>query len=113
MIPISDTIAMQTAAQATGNGTPAITADRALLAAQVSGTFVGTVTWEATIDGTNWIAIAARTMADQSTYATTATAPGLFAIPCAGLQAVRARVSAYTSGSITVTARATTAAVSP
>jgi hypothetical protein len=108
MIPISDVIAMQAAAAATGNGTPAIVADRALLAAQVSGTFSATITWEGTADGSNWIGLQARSMAGGD-LALTATAAGVYLIPCAGLQQVRARISAYTSGSVTVNARATTA----
>ena len=106
MLPPSDKLAMQTAAAATGNGTPAITADRAALVMQIAGTFVGTVTFEATIDDTNWIAVQVANL-NNGAVTTTATAPGLFACMVAGLHAVRARVSAWTSGTITVTGIAT------
>ena len=56
---------------------------------QVTGTFVGTVAFEGSLDGTNYVSLA------------TATAPGKY-----GNQEpwywVRANVTAYTSGSITV-----------
>lgn len=102
---------MQSAAAATGNGTAvdcinpndgAITT----LTAQVTGTFVGTVTFEGTIDGTTWVAIGFTSLADMTTIATTAAAAGIFRATVLGLKQVRARVSAYTSGTITVTATA-------
>jgi len=77
--------------------------DLASLVMQVVGTFVGTVTFEATVDQTNWVAIQAVNLNDGSA-ATTATAPGLYACRVVGLKQVRARISAYTSGSITVAA---------
>lgn len=94
----------QSAAGATGNGTAFDVAGLALVTVQVTGTFVGTVTFEGTIDGSNWIAILARSVVDGAT-ATTATAPGIYQLPVAGLEQVRARVSAYTSGSITAIGR--------
>ncbi len=108
MVPVSQQIAMQAAAGATGNGTAIITADAAALVMQIAGTFVGTVSFEANIDNTNWVAIQAVNLGDGS-VATTATASGLFGCIVAGLYAVRARVSAWTSGTITVTGLATTA----
>lgn len=100
--------ALQAAADATGNGTALDVAGFSQVVLQVSGTFSGTITWEATVDGTNWIAVA---LADLNSTtrarATTATAVGLYLLDTiAGLQKVRARVSAYTSGNITVTANA-------
>ena len=58
---------------------------------QVTGTFVGTVAFEATIDGTNWEELG------------TATAEGLTHYTGKLVSSVRANVTAYTSGSITVT----------
>lgn len=101
---------LQSAAAATGNGTAITTTDvnngaYSALTMQVSGTFVGTVTFEGTVDATNWVALLC-TSVTAGTTATTATAPGVVRVDCSGLAQVRARVSAYTSGAITVTATA-------
>lgn len=99
---------LQSAAAATGNGTPVTCTaggegGYATLTAQVQGITTATITWEATVDGTNWIAIQAIPLAT-GTAATTATADGIFRINVTGLVSVRARISAYTSGTINVTA---------
>lgn len=96
---------LQNAAAATGNGTPLNTMDkRGYLSVLVSGTFVGTVTFEGTVDGTNWFAVGLKTWADGAAV-TTATAAGQFKLPLDLLiSKFRARVSAYTSGAITVVA---------
>lgn len=91
----------QSAAAATGNGTALDVGGLAIVGIQVTGTFVGTVTFEGTIDGSTWATIAARNMSDGAAVAT-ATAAGLYQVPVAGLVQIRARISAYTSGSITV-----------
>lgn len=101
---------LQSAAAATGNGAAITLTDPdngalGTLTMQVSGTFVGTVTFEGTVDGSNWIALLC-TNVNAGTTATTATAVGIFRVDCSGLAQVRARVSAYTSGAITVTATA-------
>jgi len=99
-------VTMQDAADATGNGNelPLIaqygTFDE--VAFQVSGTFVGTVTFEGTVDGTNWVAVEVQSATDVSVTATTATAAGIHFLTPAIYASVRARVSAYTSGEITV-----------
>ena len=71
---------------------------------QVSGTFVGTVTFEATIDGDNWVSVEGASVGDSTSLSTTATAPGIWRISVLGLSTIRARISAYTSGAITVLA---------
>lgn len=100
-------VVMQSAAVATGNGTSiscteiesgALTS----LTAQVTGITTATITWEATIDGTNWVAVQFTNLND-GTAATTATANGLYRATVLGLVSVRARISAWTSGTITVT----------
>ena len=99
---------LQAAAAATGDGTALSVAGFSSVALQLSGTFVGTVTWEGTVDGANWIALAVADLNSTTrARATTATAPGLFLLDgVGGLQRLRARVSAYTSGNVTVTANA-------
>lgn len=64
------------------------------------GSFSGVVTFEATIDGTTWVACAANTAAAPASVITTTTAMGLFQIPCSGYKIVRARFSTATAGSI-------------
>jgi hypothetical protein len=79
-----------------------------------------TYLWEATIDGTNYFAVPA--FAEFQLLAATATAEqfvpsvvvgtthsGAYALGVTGFRRVRLRVSAYTSGNITVAARATQA----
>lgn len=69
---------------------------------QVSGTFVATVIFESTIDGTNWFAINAVPLPSGVNVATAATAPGQWQIDVAACTQMRVRCSAYTSGTATV-----------
>ena len=108
--PVSQKVTMQNAAAATGNGTALIVADRASVTLQITGTFVGTITIEGTVDDTNWVALACMNLNTRA-VATTATAPAILNTLAAGLSQIRARVSAFTSGTITVTGIATSAAV--
>lgn len=105
---------MQVAAAATGAGTAIDTThpDSGVMtdvAVQVTGTFVGTVQFEGTVDGSNWVAVQATNL-NSGAAATTATAPGLFRINSKGLLKVRANITAYTSGAVTVTGLAVKAA---
>jgi hypothetical protein len=72
------------------------------LTAQVVGITTATITWEGTVDGTNWVSILA-TNQTSAAAAATATANGIYAMTVRGLRQVRARISAYTAGTITVT----------
>jgi hypothetical protein len=94
---------LQSAAAAQGNGTAIDVYGFSLLGVQVQGISTATITWEATIDGTNWQGVRATPLAT-GTAAATATADGLYTIDVRGLASVRARISAWTSGTITVTA---------
>ena len=101
-------VTMQNAATATGDGEAVDTIDVSNGAwtwwtAQVNGITTATITWEMTVDGTNWEAFGMTDLADNSTVATTATADGVFRGVVAGIPSVRARISAYTDGTITVT----------
>ena len=100
-------IIMQSAAVATGNGTAAEVTDETggyrVLTVQVQGITTATITFEGTVDDTNWVAIAFMTLADGSTLATTAAADGLYRATVTGLSQVRARMSAWTTGTITCT----------
>lgn len=71
---------------------------------QVSGTYSGTLQFEASADGgTTWFSALAIKLADGSS-ATSTTSTGLFAIANGGLTNVRVRCSAYSSGTASITA---------
>jgi hypothetical protein len=81
-------------------------------AVDLRGTFTATVTFQGTIDGTNWFTIAMLPAGGTVNIAsvTTATAPGQWWGNANGLQQVRATATAYTSGTVTVVLRAMQAA---
>ena len=68
---------------------------------QVTGTFSGTITFEMSIDGTNFVAALA-TNVTSGAEATTTTATGVFKFDAVGALVVRARSTAWTSGTATV-----------
>jgi hypothetical protein len=82
---------------------------RAGYAVQLTGTFVGTVTFEASLDGgTTYVACGMTPISDirAGVIVSTATAAGIWVLPSPGGAAIshlRARCSAYTSGTIVVT----------
>ena len=78
-------------------------------AAQITGTWVGTITFEASLDGTTWTGINA-VSASTSTPQTTTTVNGLYRLTPGGLQQIRANMSAFTSGTATVSMRASAGA---
>jgi hypothetical protein len=69
---------------------------------QITGTWVGTITFESTIDDETWVSVSATNRASGATGSTT-TANGVFNIPSTGVRSVRARMSAYTSGTAVIT----------
>ncbi len=75
-----------------------------VVAFQFTGTFTATATFESTVDGTNWVATGAFPISESGTAATTAAAAGIWRVRAAGLAAVRARCSAFTSGPMVCTA---------
>jgi hypothetical protein len=81
-------------------------------AVDLRGTFSATITFQGTIDGTNWfpIAIVPAGGSVNATTVTTATAAGQWWGNATGLQQVRAIATAYTSGAATVVIRAMQAA---
>lgn len=78
-------------------------------AIDLRGTFVATVTFQGTIDGTNFFSLQATPVASSNNVATvtTATAAGAWYVQCTGCVQVRAIATAFTSGTINVTIRAT------
>ena len=94
---------LQSAAVATGNGNAVSVGGMSKIAIQVVGITVATVTFEATIDGTNWVSLSGLNVASAAAISTLA-ADGIFSATVSGLTSVRARISAWTSGTITATA---------
>lgn len=102
-IPKSATL--QNAATATGNGTDFTVDGYGVARLQIIGTFVATVTFYGSVDGTNFHPIPAKKEADGTTVYTT-TSTGIYEINCGALQKIRAAVT-WTSGtSITIVGRA-------
>ena len=69
--------------------------------ASITGTWVGTITWEGTIDSVNYFPINA-VSASTSSPQTTTTVNGLYRITPGGLTQMRANMSAFTSGSASI-----------
>lgn len=91
---------------ATGAGESLNTQDQSVAVIQITGTFTGTVTFQATLDGENWVSVLAVRLSNGA-KASTATAAGIYVIPAVGLEGVRPNVTAYTSGNITAVGRVT------
>lgn len=102
---------LQTAAVATANGNVLNVGGMGTVGVMISGITTATITFEATINSgataptTGYVAIKTVNMNSQS-IATTATADGIYLVPVGGFTHFRARISAWTSGTITVIATA-------
>ena len=72
---------------------------------QITGTWVGTITFEGTVNGTDWSAING-VYAGTSFPSSTITANGLVRLTPAGLASMRVHMTAFTSGSATIAMRA-------
>jgi hypothetical protein len=100
----------QSAAEAQADGTALVVDKYTMVALQVTISDTATVTFEGSQDGTTYASKVCVSVASTSAaLVTSATATGTFQCNIAGLQNFRARISAYTGGTITVTGRATTA----
>jgi hypothetical protein len=108
---------LQNAAGATGNGTPLAVAGMSVVVFTVGGASGpnATVTFEGTEDGTNYQSLIAANLGTgmQSGTASVTTTPTLYVASVGGLTAVRARISAWVAGTVTVTAHTTIAAYEP
>ena len=105
--PVQTTL--QSAQTSTGNGTAASTAGYASVGVQVVISATATVNFEATVDGSNWLAVSCVLSSDLST-ASSATASGLYQCNVSGYNQFRARVSANT-GTVDVKSLTTTTAL--
>ncbi len=106
--PHSGVVTMHSAATATADGVLLNTLDgsdgaSSYVTIQIEGISGDTITFEGTIDNDTWYALRF-TPLTSGTVATTATADGLYqsTLPVLGLKYVRARISTYGSGTITV-----------
>ena len=93
---------LQSAAEATGNGSPMPVEGLDAVALQVTlGGGTASVTWQASVDGTNYVTVQA-TDVNANSAGSVASADGLWRLDTRGLSHVRGSISAYTSGTITV-----------
>ena len=85
------------------------TADSDIIAIQVSGTWVGTVTFSASLNGTDYLVFGMHTIGRANNYdqQTTTTINGIFTHETHGLPFVRVQMTSYTSGTATVLISAT------
>ena len=75
------------------------------VAAQITGTWAGTITFEATVNGTDWSPVNG-TASTTSSPAPTTTVNGLYRLTPAGCASIRVTMTAFTSGSAAVSIRA-------
>lgn len=94
---------LQTSAAAVGVGTAVDVSNLDFVALNVRGITTAVIVFQASIDGTNYDNVYALTMGTW-TLSTTTIANGNFLIAVAGYKYLRANITSYGSGSITVTA---------
>src|SRR5580765_5030033 len=75
------------------------------VAFQIQGTFSGTITFEGSVQGSEFKSLRV-TATDSSSAVTTATTTGVYVGSAVGLTVVRARMSSYSSGGASVLIRA-------
>jgi hypothetical protein len=73
-------------------------------AIQITGTFVGTLEVEGSVNGTDYVGLAVKesTQLNSTTLVTAATAPRILVSDSFGLHSVRIRASAWTSGTANI-----------
>ena len=103
-------VALYSAAGADTNGIPVPCEGLATVCVQLTGTLTSvTVYFEGTVDGTNWVGVLGWNR-NSGVKALTATAVGIYVINVAGLKSFRARLD-WTTGSVTATAKGTSAPI--
>lgn len=98
-----DSSSLQSAAAAIGNGTAVSVQGYSTAIIAISGTFVGTIVFEGQGPDDVWYTLNAKPVGGYSLVSSVSTA-GAWLLDVAALTSVRARISAYTSGSITASA---------
>jgi hypothetical protein len=75
--------------------------DADIVSVQVTGTWVGTLTFQGSLDGTNWFDMTMGSINGTVTPATSTTVNGIFNKPAgAGILFFRCNMTAYTSGTV-------------
>jgi len=93
-------LTMQNAVTANGNGTTLNVNEYATAVLEIRGTFSATINFECSIDDTNWYPVLATK--NDGTISSSCTTVGLYEIKVAAWKSIRARVSGYVSGNVTV-----------
>ena len=86
---------------ANGNGTSFDCEGYSVYGVQITGLGTATITFETTVDDTNWVATTT-TNINTAVSATTTTTNGIYLVSVAGTSKVRCRISGYSAGTITV-----------
>ena len=102
---VADVLASGTLAAAAQTVVLSVAGGMSATAAQITGTWVGTIQFEGTLDGTNWVPING-VFAGGTAPAPTITANGVVRITPSGLASIRLNATAWTSGTATITLRA-------
>ena len=97
-------LVLQNSASSIGNGTDFIVDGYGIAKLQVTGTFVGEITVKGSVDGTNFVVI--KVIKDDNTILSSITSSGIYEVNCKCLYKIRAEITSYTSGNITVTGKA-------
>ena len=101
-------VAMQNVASSLANGTSVLctqpTSSIGALTMQVVGITAGSaiVSFEATLDNTNWVSVKAVNVTSGA-LSPTAEEDGIYRLSTSGFLRARARISSYTSGTVTIT----------
>ena len=107
-LPVSDTVAdvvaTGTLAAAAQTVALSIAGGMSAASAQITGTWVGTIQFEGTVDGTNWVPING-VYAGGTAPGPTITANGVVRLTPSGLASIRLNATAWTSGTATITMR--------
>lgn len=100
---LSPIITMQNVANAVGTGTLLSTSGFGTATLAISGTFVATITFEGQAPDGNWYGITAyqRGLLTNAILTSTSTT-GIYELNVRGLSNIRANITSYTSGSVTV-----------
>ena len=102
---------LQIAATGNGNGEAVNVSSYTTAVFQVCCTFTATVNFEASIDGTNFDAVECFSIADKTSRTVAPTVRGQWRCNMIGMNKIRARISGYVSGTITVDAGLASAGV--
>jgi hypothetical protein len=102
-MPVPSSARLHNGSTAISNGAELSVVGLGAATIQISGTFVATILFEGSVDGTTFFSIPVIPVSG-GLGTLSANAPGAFRVNTAGLAEIRARISSYTSGSVTIDA---------